>query len=281
MKFQSLNTVSEYANGPSSQESHHGSLMLAGTSRSGSSPPPLCVPRLSSGRAGLHTVIRRGGGAGLRSPSSQLCRVGSFSTASNWTFGRRRATLGPSASSGLAPTPSPNSWGSALASFQRSQAVGNSVSRVPTVIVNTSSTSPYSRKVAMLMPCGASCSSQQKKSLPSSTHCGRRSSLIENARQRKVATNLVSLSATNHIQLDPRSHAAPTRSVPPHRPVQVWLWASFECSAASKSQTYRCVCLMQETSNTTFASTNTVLDQTVLVWITGAGCGVNERQHAL
>ena len=39
-------------------------------------------------------------------------------------------------------------------------------------------------------------------------------------------------------------------------------------------QAYRSVCLMQETSNSTFSSTNALFDQTVRVWIVGASCAV-------
>ena len=41
-------------------------------------------------------------------------------------------------------------------------------------------------------------------------------------------------------------------------------------------QAHRCVCLMQETSNSTFSSTNTLFAQTVRVWIVSARCSVKD-----
>ena len=40
-----------------------------------------------------------------------------------------------------------------------------------------------------------------------------------------------------------------------------------------RPQTHRCVRLVQETSNTTFLSTNTLFDKTVCVWIIGSSRG--------
>ena len=47
----------------------------------------------------------------------------------------------------------------------------------------------------------------------------------------------------------------------------------FRCS---RPQTHGFVCLVQETSNTTFPSTNTLFDKTVCVWIVGSSCGVKD-----
>ena len=115
----------------------------------------------------------------------------------------------------------------------------------------------------------------------SSTHCG----TFQFYRKRLPApswpTNLVSLMATNHIQLVPRKHVSPTRSVPLRRFVQA-LVVCYGCRLRlhvplHQATDTRQVRLVQETSNTTFSSTNTLLDKTVRVWIVGSSCGVKDR----
>ena len=89
---------------------------------------------------------------------------------------------------------------------------GSAVSRVRTVVlVNTSSTSPSSRKVAILMPCGTllfeTKNALQRYGIQTySTHC-ECSNLIANARELQGGRELgfwFFLSATNHIRLVPR-----------------------------------------------------------------------------
>ena len=67
----------------------------------------------------------------------------------------------------------------------------------------------------------------------SSTHCGMFQINRKRQKTHRVATNLVSLLATNHIQFVPRKHVSPTRSVPLRRSFQalvVLLWfADFVC----------------------------------------------------
>ena len=106
------------------------------------------------------------------------------------------------------------------------------------------------------------------------------SSFIANARQPQGGHELGFSLGNSHIQLVPKRHVTPTRSVLPCRSVQVLSFAvivDFVCVFRSIwPQAHRCVCLMQETSNSTFSSTNTLFDQTVRVWIVGASCGVKD-----
>ena len=193
-------------------------------------------PRASSRRGTCSSCV----GTGLRCSSSQLfrfrvvldlCQLASPRRlrGSLHLRRRRRARLGPSASSGLALTISPNSQSSASIAglVPASPNKGNTVSRVRTVVlVNTSSTSP--RKVAILMPCGTLLFQQTK--IP----CKARdpyflgalwdvSILARTPVNPREATNLVSLSATSHIQFVPKGHVFPAQLVPPRRSVQALL----------------------------------------------------------
>ena len=249
--------------------------------RTGGPRTPIIVGRASSASALASAArLRNSTGSGCFRPvilhffasefpfSLQLLRARS-------TSGRRRARLGPSASSRLTLTLSPDSWSSAsVADFvPASPNKGDTVSRFRTVVlVNTSSTSPSSRKVAVLMPCGTLLF-QPTKIL---AHCWM-FQFIANARQTQAGHELRLSLGNKSCSACPEKVrlSQHDRFLSRHRSfaVVVDFVCGFRCI---RPQTHRRICLVQQTSNTTFPSTNTLFDKTVCVWIVGSSCGVKD-----
>ena len=154
--------------------------------------------------------------------------AGFSSPSSGSTTGRRRARLGPSPQLAslshfrlTLEAPASSCWLVPALPNKR-----NTVSRVRTVVpVNTSSTSPSSRKVSILMPCGTLLFQPRKNPCKAmGSRLPRPRGDVPNLSQTpdnpREATNLVSLSATSHIQLCPAKARLSAELVPPRVSVQ-------------------------------------------------------------
>ena len=172
-----------------------------------------------------------------------------------------------------------------LALCQRHRTTGNLVSRVRTVVLVNNLFKPdrHLGRSKFLMPSGTLLFQPTKKSLQgtwtqTSSDCG----MIQFDCERRTAPWL------SRTWCFPRQRqGTPLRHDPFHNVVlykyeSFGVVVDFVCMCRClRPQTHRCVCLMQETSNTTFSSTDTFLYKTVRVWIVGAGCGVKDTSCRL
>ena len=195
--------------------------------------PPIIVGRAPAASALASAArLRNSSRSGCSRPlSSCISSPGARfrSTSSGSTSGRRRARLGPSASSGLTHT-----FAELL----------HTVSRVRTVVlVNTSSASPSSLKVAILkplwhllfqpteIPCKAMGSKLPRRTLGCFN-------FIANAKQPQGGHELgLFLGNKSHSACPEKAHLSntigSTMSLCPGTHRLLWMWTSFACSAAS------------------------------------------------